>query len=856
VRFTIERIRTIVLIAGILLVATLGVFLAIGHWKSPFNRRDLPKRLGIDIQQEANGFTHAEFHAGHAVFKITASKVEQLKNDRYLLHTVKIEMYNPNDGGPKDGGPKDGGHNRSNGGLNGGTDRIEGSEFEYDQNAGIATAAGPVEITLDRPERPQSAAQKKKAAEAGPDKKKQASALPPDPNANQIHVKTVGLVFNQNSGVASSSSHVDFNLPQGSGSAMGASYDSQNGKLILNRAVELNTQRGHDLVKILAQHAEFDRDDNLCNLVDATARYRRGDAHAQRAVLQFREDGTAQQLDATSGFVLTTATGGRLAAQAGSLQFNQNNQPSAGKLEGGVTIDSVRDGRTVHGTAPSADLQFSAAGQLRHAHLERNVSFSSDEQSENAGVSQHGHRVWTSPVADLDFRDAGNGQVELDRLHGVGGVVVTSESQRGAAPATHARLASEDLKGTFGPNSALETLTGIGHASLEQLTAIGAHQTTTGDRLEAHFTSVKATDAKANAGPTGAAQIDTATMTGNVVLIQQAAAKSGLPASAPGPAQLRATAQRADYEGAGELLHLTGRPHIEDGGLDLDADKVDVARTTGDAFAHGDVKASWFGDDASSASKQTASGGALPSLGAGGQGPTHVVSDEAQLHQTTGEATFRGHARLWQQSNSVAAPVIVLDRTKQTLIARANSVAEPVKVVLVSASGAGPGKASQTGQTGQTNKTSSPSVIRVRGGDLKYSNAERKAIMQAGALGSVVTETADATTRSNEVELTLLPPGNHAGKDGAAAQVDRMTARGDVHIDSQGRSGVGAKLEYSNETGNYVLTGTAAAPPRMNDPTRGTVTGESLIFSSRDGSVNVEGGERATAAETTTPKRR
>jgi len=32
----------------------------------------------------------------------------------------------------------------------GGTDRIEGSEFEYDQQAGIAKADGPVEITLDR----------------------------------------------------------------------------------------------------------------------------------------------------------------------------------------------------------------------------------------------------------------------------------------------------------------------------------------------------------------------------------------------------------------------------------------------------------------------------------------------------------------------------------------------------------------------------------------------------------------------------------------------------------------------------------------------------------------------------------
>jgi len=204
VRFTIERIRTLILIAGVLLVAALGVFLTIGRWRSPFNRRDLPKKLGIDIQQEANGFTHAEFHAGHALFKITASKVEQLKDSRYRLHSVRIEMYRPNGGG---------------------TDRIEGSEFEYDQRAGIAQAAGPVEITLDQPTSSASAASR--------GKNKSAPAAQPGPaNPRQIHVKTVGLIFNQNSGVASSANHVEFDLPQASGSAVGASYDSAHGKLV------------------------------------------------------------------------------------------------------------------------------------------------------------------------------------------------------------------------------------------------------------------------------------------------------------------------------------------------------------------------------------------------------------------------------------------------------------------------------------------------------------------------------------------------------------------------------------------------------------------------------------------------
>ena len=85
-------------------------------------------------------------------------------------------------------------------------------------------------------------------------------------------------------------------------------------------------------------------------------------------------------------------------------------------------------------------------------------------------------------------------------------------------------------------------------------------------------------------------------------------------------------------------------------------------------------------------------------------------------------------------------------------------------------------------------------------------------------MGTWCANTADATTISNEVELILLPPGNHAGKDGAAAQVDRMTSTGHVEISSEGRRGTGEQLVYSSDTGDYVLTGTAAAPPQMTDP--------------------------------------
>jgi lipopolysaccharide export system protein LptA len=276
------------------------------------------------------------------------------------------------------------------------------------------------------------------------------------------------------------------------------------------------------------------------------------------------------------------------------------------------------------------------------------------------------------------------------------------------------------------------------------------------------------------------------------------------------------------------------------------------------------VKATWVDTNTTQTTDQgkSANGAAGPgAVTLGGKGPAHVVAAEAQLHQATGEATFRGHARLWQQANSVAGPVIVLDRQRQTLVARSADPAEPVRAVLLSAGGMEPGKDSGTDATGRSTGTSAagaastaPSVVRVRGGDLKYSDAEHKAVMRGAALGTVVAETATATSVSNEVEMLLLPPGNHAGKDGGQAQVDRMTARDHVTVTSQGRRGTGEQLVYTGETGEYVLTGTAAVPPKMYDPARGTVTGEALIFHSRDDSVSVEGGGSKTTTETTAPR--
>jgi len=353
---------------------------------------------------------------------------------------------------------------------------------------------------------------------------------------------------------------------------------------------------------------------------------------------------------------------------------------------------------------------------------------------------------------------------------------------------------------------------------------------------------------------------------GHVVLLQDgAAAKNANGTNRPAEAGLRATADRADYDGPSQLLHLSGAPRIQDGALDLAATRIDFARVSGDAFAHGDVKASWT-NSPGSGGKADALPGTTLLAGPGASGPIHAIAAEAELRRSTGEVVFRGSGangnlpRLWQGANSLAAPVITLNRLKQTLTAVGTGAANPVRAVLVRATNA---KAAGPEKDNAKAKDKGPSVIRLRSGELRYSEGERLALLKAGAVGSVTAETTEsggaATVNSQEAEVRLLPAGVHsaaanAGGASGNTSVDQMIARGHVVVDWPGRRGTGEKLVYLSEDGTYTLTGTSAVRPRITDQVRGTVTGAALIFHSRDDSVTVEGDGTKTVTETQSPK--
>ena len=75
-----------------------------------------------------------------------------------------------------------------------------------------------------------------------------------------------------------------------------------------------------------------------------------------------------------------------------------------------------------------------------------------------------------------------------------------------------------------------------------------------------------------------------------------------------------------------------------------------------------------------------------------------------------------------------------------------------------------------------------------------------------------------------------------------------------MELEQPGRKGTGEELTYTAEDGKFVLTGTSAAPPRLTDQVRGTVTGTALIFNDRDDSVMVSGGASKAVTQTRVAK--
>src|SRR5277367_1461958 len=125
----VSRLRRWFALGVILMVATVGGMYFYARWSLRKAVREVPAKLGLDIQQTAEGFSISKSEQGRTLFTVSASKAVQFKQGgRAELHNVKIVIF---------------GKDASR------FDRITGDDFEYDPASGNVTAKGRVLIDLE-----------------------------------------------------------------------------------------------------------------------------------------------------------------------------------------------------------------------------------------------------------------------------------------------------------------------------------------------------------------------------------------------------------------------------------------------------------------------------------------------------------------------------------------------------------------------------------------------------------------------------------------------------------------------------------------------------------------------------------
>ena len=857
---TLERLRLWILVAGVVLLLAIASFFAYARYRLHQYAHDLPGKLGLEIQQSTNGFTVSRSHAGHTQFILHAAKAVQYKNGGHLvLHDVSITMFG-----------KDGSR----------ADHIAGSQFDYDQSSGIARADGAVDIELASP------VSNANQAGGGPSKAVPGTSSKAD---HPVRVKTSGLIFNQKTQVATTDQALEFQDGDASGSARGAIYDSANGTLDLANDVVLKTTMDQGDVTVKAQSASFNRALKQLVLIKSLTDYDKEHATSDQSTVYFRQDGSADHLSAQGNVHVVTDDGTDLRASDAFAQMDGQSKLKQIRLNGGVllvvhtqpghggTQSSPDSLQTLHADSNSGILDFGPENRLQHVQLNQAVSVV--DQQVGLANDPHGSETREMRAAKLDvsFGPDAEGRSQPKNALATGEALVTVHTIHAASPQQSTTLKGDQLFATLTEGHKLSALRGDGHTYLLQESPGGVSQTSSADTLMVKFVpagnaagklgtvpSVGKTGRAKNGpaatvlGRQGGSQVESAVQQGHAVLAQlQPSTTAGAP-----PVKTTAMADTITYDGGSGRINLTGgTPRITQGGTgsgtdtqpssEMTAPTIEFNRLTGDATAAGGVKASYE----SSTGTQSAPGGSA----------MHVIADHASLDHSKDETTFYGapnaDARLWQGANAIAAPTIILARTRQLLIAQgpARAVkatfAEGARKTGASASSGSPpaaGKASGGG-----------GVMRITSSALTYSGGERKASFSGGVTGQDATGTLQAASldvylapeRAVGAKALPVAKGKTSGQvSGPAGQIEHITATGHVEFQQGQRRATGDKLIYTSDDEHFVLTGTADAPPRVTDPVHGTVTGSSLIFNNRDDSVVVSRGQSATVTDTRTTR--
>jgi len=749
--------------------------------------RNVPQKLGFDIQQTSDGFTLSKSEGGRTIYTIRASRAVQFKQGGHAdLRNVHIVVYGKN-------------HDRY--------DQIYGDQFTYDPQSGDIHALGEVHIDLE-------------GNAEGPTKPDQAA---PEELKNPLHLVTHSLTFNQKTGTANTDDVVNFQTEQATGSAKGAYYDSKQNELLLKSDIHVVTHGEHPAV-ITGASGVLQKQPREAVLLNMKIDQPDKTLTADKGTLLFTPDNTVQHAIA-EGNVHIQSRGPSVIdiyGPRGDLNVGEKNTLRQAIVSGGASFET--HGSTLaHGSADMFVVDFVEKNQPSLLHMVKNARMRQDPQpsaasntsgsaaapAQNRGkASTSGHPMEIA-ADQLDFQlENGN---ELKTADTVGTAVITilpvpgatgaattatkKGEQSGSSNATTVATAGK-FHATFSDNR-IQTMQGSPNSRIVSTTPGEPEKVSTADKLDVTF------------APDGGVQ----------KLIQSGNFAYHEPPTNPNSGGRAAFADVATYTPDDQLLVLTGSPRIIDGGMTTTAVHVRMNRQTGEGFADDDVKTTY------SELKPQPDGALLAT-----SDPVHVTAQHMTAYKQPGVAHYTGNVRLWQNSNVVRAPKMDFDNEKRAILAESDQ-AQTVSTLLV-----------QQGRDGKL------TPVDITADKLTYHDEQRLArytgnVVAKSPTGTVTTEQADvylkqadqdskAPTAQNSTPKRQTLPGTDT-----PSQIDHIIATGRVVVTEPNRRAVGDRLVYTADDAKYVLTGSS---PSIFDAEHGTVWGDSLTFYNHDDRVLVE----------------
>jgi lipopolysaccharide export system protein LptA len=785
----VYRLRRVLAATAVLLTLVVVGMYFYARSKATNVLKHLPDKMGVEIKQTASGFQISKSDGKRTLFTIQASKVKQFKvNGNAELHNVNIVLY---------------GRDSSR------FDQIYGEDFAYNQKTGEVTANGDVQIDLVA----------NPAGLASPDQ------ATPKQLKNPIHLKTRDLIFNKDTGNASTEARVEFRTPQASGWAVGMRYAAKTHTLTLASQIHL-TMNGPGAAAIEAQSGLITNEPREI-VLDHPHVARDGDTlAANRATFYLSSENHVERVLAEGNVAADTRMG--VAKRAASVARSNPTQ-SQGEIHGRaeqaeflfVPEEDILHTATLRGNvhfeqtgsqpmmadAGRVVLDFAGANQLQNVHALDGARLKQQGPPENESARSSAAQDFELIAPVIDFIVAEGHILRHATTSGPAQITIVQPEVAASIPGSSTQQTvvtaggfDADFK-ALGAGNRLARVHGAPNARIVNSTAGQPDRISTSDSVDAWFL------------PQGGLEV--LTQSGNVHYSDGAAAVK----------QMQAWANSARYTPSDQMLVLNGNPRVTNGGMATTAKTIKINRSTGDALADADVKSTY------SELKEQPSGALLAS-----SSPIHVTAASMTAHSSPGIALYSGSVRLWQDANLIEAPTIQFDRDRRSVVAQGTS-AQPVRTSLVETEKETTVNPQNSGKVPKKTIGSAGSTpILITALRLNYADSERTIHYEGG----VVAKAAEFTASANTADVYLLPRSQTSSTQAVAGpgQLDRMIAEGAVTIRQLNRRAEGEDLVYTATEDKFVLTG---GTPSIFDAEQGKITGVSLTFFRRDDRVLVEG---------------